>query len=97
MNKPKIINLYIDEILNNTNQSDHYRKKISAILSKLKYYNYNLVLNIDDIDSKTYIELIKELSNFDNFIIHEKYIITRRDDKILIKTTKIIKGSKDYL
>lgn len=86
--KPKTINSYIDEILNNINQSDHYRNKISAILSKLKHYNYNLVLDIDNIDSQTYLELIKELSNFENFITHEKYIITRRDNKILIKTTR---------
>ena len=79
------INPYIDEILKKVDHNDFYFNKIKTILTKMKDFNYNIVLNIAEFDKSIYSKLVKELSNFDNLKPNRKYIVKYENNKILIE------------
>ncbi|MDD4388868.1 MAG: AAA family ATPase [Bacilli bacterium] len=82
------INPYIDEVLYPIEKSMFYQEKLNDILNKMSKYNYNITVDIKSIDYSIYHQLIKELSNFDNFRPNKKYIFKMNKNKTLVKTAK---------
>ena len=86
--KSSKINKFIDEILHDIEKSTFYQKKLDDILEKMRGYNYNIIVNIKSIDYTLYHQILKELSNFENFRQDRKYVFKLKKDKTLVKTTK---------
>jgi hypothetical protein len=82
------LNPFIDEILLKSRQNNYYSRKLKNILLKMKNFNYNIVVDIKDIDQPTYTKVIRELSNFDNFKPHRTYVLKYVDNKIQCETVK---------
>jgi ATP-dependent Clp protease ATP-binding subunit ClpC len=78
----------IDEVVRDPKKNGYYLEKLRRVLERMKSYNYNLVLEIPELDRKTYAKVLNELSNLDNFKQHRTYVIKYVDNKILFEMKK---------
>jgi ATP-dependent Clp protease ATP-binding subunit ClpC len=82
------INAYIDEELPEITNCGYYREKLDDILARLRQYGYHISVDIKAIDYRLYRQLLKELSDFDNFRPHQQYTYRINKKRELVKTAK---------
>ncbi|MDD4000064.1 MAG: AAA family ATPase [Bacilli bacterium] len=78
----------IDEIIKGSKQKTFYLKKINQVLERMKNHNYNLVLDIFEMDKNTYTKVLCEISNLDNFKPNRTYVIKYINEKVLFEMKK---------
>jgi ATP-dependent Clp protease ATP-binding subunit ClpA len=78
----------IDEVITGSKKNSYYLKKLRQVLDRMKNHNYNLVLDISSLDKKTYVKVLSEISNLDNFKQNRTYVIKYIDDKVLFEMKK---------
>jgi ATP-dependent Clp protease ATP-binding subunit ClpA len=78
----------IDEVLVKTKNNNYYLKKLKDLLFKMKNHNYNLVLELGDVDKRTYSEVVREISNLENIKPNKTYVIKYIDDKVHFEIRK---------
>ena len=54
----------------------------------MKNHNYNLVLELGDVDKRTYSEVVREISNLENIKPNKTYVIKYIDDKVHFEIRK---------
>lgn len=84
----KKVNEYIDEIVSSGGRNEFYYDKINEVLEKLREHDYNIIVNIKNIDYYIYNKLIKELINFENISPSKKYIYRLNKNKDIERTVR---------
>jgi len=82
------INPYVDEILPELKNCDYYQERLNDVLARLRQYDYHITVDIKAIDYEIYHRIVKELSNFDNFRPHKRYVYKINKNRELVKTLK---------